>query len=161
MNRLIQALLLTLAFAFSTSQALAAKEDAKPAGDKAAPAASADKSSSGKSSSAAGDKGKAGAMIDLNSATEAELKTLPQIGDARASAIVKNRPYARKDELVSKKVLTQKQYDGIKDKVIAKQGAGTGAEKSSSSGASSKAAGGSSAPASSADKAGKKPEGAK
>jgi hypothetical protein len=81
---------------------------------------------------------------------------LPQIGDARASAIVKNRPYARKDELVSKKVLTQKQYDGIKDKVIAKQGAGTGAEKSSSSGASSKAAGGSSAPASSADKGGKK-----
>lgn len=132
MNRLIQALLLTLAFAFSTSSALAAKDDAKPAGaDKAAASAATGDKATSKTGSAAADKGKSGAMIDLNSATEDELKALPQIGDARASAIVKGRPYARKDELVSKKILTQKQYDGIKDKVIAKQGAGAGASASS------------------------------
>lgn len=141
MNRLIQTLLLTLAFAFSTGSALAAKDDAKPAGaDKAAASAATGDKATSKTGSAA-DKGKSGAMIDLNSATEDELKALPQIGDARASAIVKGRPYARKDELVSKKVLTQKQYDGIKDKVIAKQGAGTGADKpAASSGASSASA---------------------
>lgn len=150
MNRLIHALLLALTLAFSTSSALAAKDDAKPMGDK--PAAS----SAGKSDSAAGAKSKAGAQIDINSATEDQLKTLPQIGDARASAIVKGRPYARKDELVSKKILTQKQYDGIKDQVIAKQGAGTGADKASSSGASSKAAGASSPASAGADKAGDK-----
>lgn len=62
-----------------------------------------------------------GALIDLNSATAAELDALPGIGAARAAAIVKGRPYKGKDELVSKKVLSQSVYDGIKDKVIAKQ----------------------------------------
>ncbi|KQO59436.1 DNA-binding protein [Methylobacterium sp. Leaf87] len=61
------------------------------------------------------------ALIDLNSASPAELDALPGIGAARAAAIVKGRPYRGKDELVSKKVLSQGVYDGIKDKVIAKQ----------------------------------------
>jgi competence protein ComEA len=155
MNRLIHAVLLVLTLAFSTSSALAAKDDAKPMSDKPA-ASSAGKSDSAASKSDSAAKSKAGAQIDINSATEDQLKTLPQIGEARASAIVKARPYARKDELVSKKVLTQKQYDGIKDQVIAKQGAGTGADKASSSGASSKAAGASSSASAGADKAGDK-----
>ncbi|WP_375465553.1 ComEA family DNA-binding protein [uncultured Methylobacterium sp.] len=62
-----------------------------------------------------------GALIDLNSATTAELDALPGIGAARAAAIVKGRPYKGKDELVQKKILPQSVYDGIKDKVIAKQ----------------------------------------
>ena len=61
------------------------------------------------------------ALIDLNSATPAELDALPGIGTARAAAIVKGRPYHGKDELVSKKIIPQGVYDGIKDKVIAKQ----------------------------------------
>ena len=61
------------------------------------------------------------ALIDLNSASPAELDALPGIGTARAAAIVKGRPYRGKDELVSKKVSPQGVYDGIKDKVIAKQ----------------------------------------
>jgi len=62
-----------------------------------------------------------GALMDINSASEKELDTLPGIGEARAKAIVKNRPYKGKDELVQKKIIPQGVYDGIKDQIIAKQ----------------------------------------
>jgi competence protein ComEA len=61
------------------------------------------------------------AQIDINRAKVEELMTLKGVGDARAKAIVKGRPYARKDELVQKKIIPQSLYDEIKDKIIAKQ----------------------------------------
>ena len=57
----------------------------------------------------------------INSATKKELSELPKIGDVRSAAIIKGRPYKGKDELVSKKILTEDVYNGIKDRVIAKQ----------------------------------------
>ena len=60
-------------------------------------------------------------LMDINSASEKELATLPGIGEARAKAIVKGRPYKGKDELAQKKIIPQKVYDEIKDKIIAKQ----------------------------------------
>ncbi|MDB5512470.1 MAG: helix-hairpin-helix motif protein [Enterovirga sp.] len=60
-------------------------------------------------------------LIDINTATKEELDALPGIGSVRAEAIIKGRPYKGKDELLRKKVLPSNIYNGIKDRVIAKQ----------------------------------------
>jgi DNA uptake protein ComE-like DNA-binding protein len=61
-------------------------------------------------------------LLDINSATKKQLvDALKGVGDATADKLIKSRPYKRKDELVSKGVLTQSVYDGIKDQIIAKQ----------------------------------------
>lgn len=61
------------------------------------------------------------ALIDINSASLAELDALPGIGAARSKAIVAGRPYKGKDDLVAKKIIPQSVYDKIKDQIIAKQ----------------------------------------
>ena len=60
-------------------------------------------------------------LIDINRAKADELMTLKGIGEARAAAIIKGRPYARKDELVQKKIIPESVYTEIKDRIIAKQ----------------------------------------
>jgi DNA uptake protein ComE-like DNA-binding protein len=60
-------------------------------------------------------------LMDINSATEAELATLKGIGEVRAKAIVKGRPYKGKDDLVRKKIVPKNVYNDIRDQIIAKQ----------------------------------------
>lgn len=60
-------------------------------------------------------------LLDVNSASEEQLKALPGIGDAHAFKIITHRPYKRKDELVQMKIIPQATYDKIKDQIVAKQ----------------------------------------
>lgn len=61
------------------------------------------------------------AIVDINSATEAELKAIPGVGDAFAAKIIAGRPYANKTQLKSRKILPAPLYEQIKDRITAKQ----------------------------------------
>ena len=60
-------------------------------------------------------------LVDINTATEAELKAVPGIGDAYAAKIIAGRPYAKKDQLKSRNILPAPVYEKTKDLIIAKQ----------------------------------------
>ena len=60
-------------------------------------------------------------VLDVNSATKAELMELPGIGEARSEAIVKNRPYKGKDDIVAKAGVPRAVYDKLKDRLVARQ----------------------------------------
>jgi competence protein ComEA len=60
-------------------------------------------------------------LIDINHANAAKLKALPGIGDAYSAAIVKNRPYKNKTQLLTRGVIPEATYNKIRDKIIAKQ----------------------------------------
>lgn len=57
------------------------------------------------------------ALIDLNSASRDELMTLDGIGEVRAEAIIRARPFKAKTELVERRLIPEALYDRINDKV--------------------------------------------
>lgn len=58
-------------------------------------------------------------LININLASETELDLLPGVGPVTAGKIINNRPYSNINELLDKKVVSQKVFDNIKDKIIA------------------------------------------
>jgi len=96
MNRLLRAIAVALALAFAAPSVSYAKTAEKKAAKKV-------------------DK------LDINSASEEELKALPGIGEAYSKKIVDGRPYKAKDELWEKKIIPKATYTKIKDKIIAHQ----------------------------------------
>jgi competence protein ComEA len=57
--------------------------------------------------------------LDLNKASKAQLTTLPGIGPERADRIVAGRPYENAQELVTRHIVSQPEYDKIKAQVTA------------------------------------------
>src|SRR5688572_6399232 len=130
MRRILQSLIVALAaFGLAAGSALAQK--AEPSKDAAKKSEAAAKDATKKAAEPPKAEAKAAApaaLMDINSASEAELATLKGIGDVRSKAIVKGRPYKGKDDLVKKKIIPQNVYDDIKDQIIAKQDTAKAAE---------------------------------
>jgi competence protein ComEA len=63
-----------------------------------------------------------GGLVDINSASAEELDKLPGVGPGRAKAIIENRPYNGKDDLLQRKIIPSNVYSQVKDKIVARQG---------------------------------------
>jgi len=119
-STIIQSALLAASLLLCTSFAAAAET-------KAAPSAEAKAAGESKANSGAAKAKKAGApakvkLVDINSASPKELATrLPGITAELAEKIVAGRPYLTKAHLVTRNIVSEEVYAGLKTLVIAKQ----------------------------------------
>ena len=58
--------------------------------------------------------------LDINHASQEQLSALPGITEAEASRIIASRRYNSPQDLVTKRVITARDFDRIKDRITAK-----------------------------------------
>lgn len=112
--RIGKACVITVSFFFAATlaHASAQKSDATAQPATSSPTAKVAKKGNGS---------KAIKAVDINSASKAELKTLPGIDDARADKIIAGRPYPSKAFLVTRNIIPIGDYDQIRKRIIAMQ----------------------------------------
>jgi len=62
--------------------------------------------------------------IDLNSASSEDLQKLPGVNAATADKIIAGRPYTSKGDLLSRGIVSHKEYDAIRDNIVAHKATG-------------------------------------
>lgn len=108
-----------LAVVLSAGAAFAqAQQPARPAQPTfTAPAQPAAPAKAAPAAPAAAQPAKAGTLVNLNTASAAELDKLPQIGEKRAADIIAKRPYKDWNDFVAKNVVPANAEAAIKDQV--------------------------------------------
>ncbi|MBI4097829.1 MAG: ComEA family DNA-binding protein [Candidatus Levybacteria bacterium] len=61
----------------------------------------------------------AGPVININTASQSDLESLPGIGAVTAQKIIEGRPYSDISDLTNRKIVGQSVFDKIKDKIAA------------------------------------------
>ena len=64
-------------------------------------------------------------LLELNNASRDDLMTLDGIGEVRADAIIRARPFRAKTELVERRLIPEHVYEKLADKVMARPPPGT------------------------------------
>jgi DNA uptake protein ComE-like DNA-binding protein len=59
------------------------------------------------------------ALLDINTATAAQLKALPGMGDEYVRRIIAGRPYTAKNQLTTRGIIPQSAYEQIRELIIA------------------------------------------
>lgn len=116
MKILVKTVLVAVSLLLSAGPGFAA--DAVKADVKTSASAAKEKATASAADAKASVKGK---LVDINSASEAELKAVAGIGAVYAAKIIAGRPYANKAQLKSRKIVPPVLYEQVKDQLIAKQ----------------------------------------
>lgn len=88
---------------------------------KASAVAAKDKATGAKDKATGAKAAAAAQTIDINTASEAELRAIPGVGAGYASKIIAGRPYSNKSQLKSRNILPAPVYDQVKEAIIAKR----------------------------------------
>ena len=117
-SSIVKIALIAAALLMAANQSLATESKAQAAAAPKAKASATSATSAKPKSKAANANVK---LVDINSASKAELKKLPGIGDAEAGKIVAGRPYLSKAFLVTHKIISEADYQRLRTLIVARQ----------------------------------------